>query len=1017
MNISMFMKTGTLLASLWLMGVPAGISALAPTPSASLQAAGIITGRVLGPTGQPLASVQVFLSAVNLGALTQANGRYLIQNAPAGTYTLTAERIGYRSGSVQITVSNGQTVEQDFTLVEAALRLDELIVTGTAGGTQRRALGNAVARLDVAAERELIAGATFEEILSNRVPGVALLAPSGAAGGGAKIRIRGTSSLALSGDPLVYVDGIRVDQKEAFAGRFSSVSTLDDIDPASIESIEIIKGPAASTLYGTEAANGVIQIITKKGVVGAPSFDVAVGIGAIWIPDPAGQIGPQWFINSAGEVDSRNPYIEEEQNPAPFFGKPLFQNGLSQSYNIGVRGGSEAILYSAGISRIDEEGYTRIDSHTQNSARLSLTVIPSDKLTVTLNGSEVKSDTEDPGVTWFRLDATARPGDADQILRGWGFETLDARINGVEDFITANHSTWSLDFQHNPTSWFIQKVTAGIDRNELEAVRFIRKTSDPLLLAAYDRRGDASEGDRRVDNLTRETLTLDYSASLTLGLTESLGSVTSVGLQYFGRESVSKEVHGEEFAVAALSTVGAAASTEADESFVENNTVGSYAQNQFSWEDRIFLTGAVRYDKNSAFGTNAGGELYPKVSAAWVLSEESFWQGSSLGSAVPEIRLRGAWGASGQQPDAFAAQRLYESKTGPGGVPMLTPSDFGNADLGPERGEELEVGFDAGLLDDRMSLEFTWYRRSTKDAIVARPIRPALGFPGTQFVNIGQIDAGGTETLVNFQVLRGSGLQWNVTPVFSTNWTEITDMGGISQIVAQGFGTSSRNQYHAEGFPVGGLFAIKVLSADFVSGNSGPVENAICDSGTGSGGREQGGSPVPCAGGVPEVFYGQTSPAWTFMLNSSLTWGNWTLRASVDAKGGHYIQPDYLGSEGQRHAERLIKQDDAIWTAIRKHGARAAQNIIHADFAKLRELTLRYTFTDALAGRIGAERASISFSGYNVATLWTKQGKFNDFGHTLQDIEGGSPNKDVGGVYMGAWPPASTATIRMNVSF
>ncbi len=348
---------------------------------------------------------------------------------------------------------------------------------------------------------------------------------------------------------------------------------------------------------------------------------------------------------------------------------------------------------------------------------------------------------------------------------------------------------------------------------------------------------------------------------------------------------------------------------------------------------------------------------------------------------------------------------------------MLTPSDFGNADLGPERGEELEVGFDAGLLDDRMSLEFTWYRRSTKDAIVARPIRPALGFPGTQFVNIGQIDAGGTETLVNFQVLRGSGLQWNVTPVFSTNWTEITDMGGISQIVAQGFGTSSRNQYHVEGFPVGGLFAIKVLSADFVSGNSGPVENAICDSGTGSGGREQGGSPVPCAGGVPEVFYGQTSPAWTFMLNSSLTWGNWTLRASVDAKGGHYIQPDYLGSEGQRHAERLIKQDDAIWTAIRKHGARAAQNIIHADFAKLRELTLRYTFTDALAGRIGAERASISFSGYNVATLWTKQGKFNDFGHTLQDIEGGSPNKDVGGVYMGAWPPASTATIRMNVSF
>ena len=1013
MNISMFKKTGTLLASLWLMGVPAGISALAPTPSASLQAAGIITGRVLGPSGQPLASVQVFLSAVNIGALTQANGRYLIQNAPAGTYTLSAERIGHRSGSVQITVSNGQTVEQDFTLVEAALRLDELIVTGTAGGTQRRALGNAVTRMDVAAERDLLGGATFEEILSNRVPGVALLAPSGTAGGGAKIRIRGSSSLALPGDPLIYVNGIRVDQSEAFAGRYTSVSTLDDIDPASIESIEIIKGPAAATLYGTEAANGVIQIITKKGVVGAPSFDVSVGVGGIWLPDPAGQIGEQHYRNAAGEVVSRNPYIEELQ-PAPFFGKPLFQTGLAQNYTVGVRGGSESVLYAAGINRMMEEGYTRIDNNEKTSARLSLTMIPSDKLTITLNGTESFSETEDPGLIIFRLDGLARPGQFDQILRGWGGETLDARINGRTDIVTANHSTWSLNLEHNPTSWFIHRVTAGVDRNELENTVFTRKTDDPLIVASY---GDnAREGDKSITNVERETLTLDYTASLTFELTDRVGSVTSAGLQYFGRESITKNVHGEEFVSGALSTVGAASSTEATESFVENNTVGSYVQNQFSWENRIFLTGAVRFDKNSAFGTDAGGELYPKVSTAWVLSEESFWEGSGLGSAVPEIRLRGAWGASGQQPDAFAAQRLYRARTGPGGAPMVSPQVFGNPDLGPERGEELEVGFDAGLLDERMSLEFTYYRRKTKDAIVARPIRPSIGFPGTQFINVGQIDAGGTETVVNFQAVRGSGLQWDVTPVFSTNWSRITDMGGLSQIVALGFGGSSRNQYHVEGFPVGGFFDIKVLSADFISGTSGPVENAMCDSGTGIGGREQGGDPIPCAG-APEVFYGQSAPAWTFVLNNSVTWGNWTLRASVDMKGGHHIQPDYLASSAQRHDENLIRAENAIWTALRLHGARGGQNISYGDFAKLRELTLRYRFSDAMAGRIGAERASISFSGYNVATLWTKQGKFTDFGSRLHDIEGGAPNKDNGGVAMGGFPPASRATVRVNVSF
>ena len=1012
MNISMFKKTGTLLASLWLMGVPAGISALAPTPSASLQAAGIITGRVQGPSGQPLASVQIFLSAVDLGALTQANGRYLIPNAPAGTYTLTAERIGYRSSSVQIVVSNGQTVTQDFSLVEEALRLDELIVTGTAGGTQRRALGNAVSRVDVAAERDLLGGATFEEILSNTVPGVALLAPTGTAGGGAKIRIRGSSSLALPGDPLIYVDGIRVDQTEAFAGRYTSVSTLDDIDPASIESIEIIKGPAASTLYGTEAANGVIQIITKKGVAGAPSFDVAVGLGGIWVPDPAGQVGEQHFVNSAGDIVTRNPYIEEEA--ADRFGKPLFKTGLSQNYTIGVRGGSEAVLYAAGISRMSEEGYTRVDSNERNSARLSLTMIPSDKLTITLNGSESQSETEDPGTVLFRLDGLARPGQNDQILRGWGGAPLDAQIAGRTDVTEANHSTWSLNLEHNPTSWFIHKVTAGMDRNELENTVFTRKSTDPLIVASY---GDnAREGDKSVTNLERQTLTLDYSASLTLALTDRVTSVTSAGLQYFGRESTEKNVHGEEFAVPDLSTVGAASSTEASESFVENNTVGSYVQNQFSWEDRIFLTGAVRFDKNSAFGTEAGGETYPKLSAAWVLSEESFWEGSSLGSAVPEIRLRGAWGASGQQPDAFAAQRLYQSFAGPGGAPILSPSAFGNPELGPERGEELEIGFDAGLLDERMSLEFTWYSRSTKDAIVSRPIRPSIGFPGAQFVNIGRIDAGGTETLVNFQVVRGQGLQWDVTPVFSTNWSRISDMGGINQIVALGFGGSSRNQYHVEGFPVGGFFDIKVLSADFISGTSGPVENAMCDGGTGPGGRDSGGAPVPCAE-APEVFYGQSAPAWTFTLNNSITWGNWTLRASVDMKGGHHIQPDYLASSAQRHDENLIRRENEIWTALRLHGARGGQNISYGDFAKLRELTLRYTFSDALAEWIGAERASISFSGYNVATLWTKQGKFTDFGSRLHDIEGGSPDKDNGGVAMGGFPPASRATLRMNVSF
>src|SRR5690606_15070178 len=153
--------------------------------------------------------------------------------------------------------------------------------------------------------------------------------------------------------------------------------------------------------------------------------------------------------------------------------------------------------------------------------------------------------------------------------------------------------------------------------------------------------------------------------------------------------------------------------------------------NEFSWRDRLFVTGAVRFDDNSAFGENYDAAIYPKLSASWVISEEAFFPQGLLERGVTQFRLRGAWGQSGKQPDIFAAQRLYRPETGPDGQPILTREAIGNPDLGPERGSELELGFDLGFLNDRANLEFTWYNRKTFDAIVAKPVRPSVGFPGT----------------------------------------------------------------------------------------------------------------------------------------------------------------------------------------------------------------------------------------------------------------------------------------------
>ena len=282
--------------------------------------------------------------------------------------------------------------------------------------------------------------------------------------------------------------------------------------------------------------------------------------------------------------------------------------------------------------------------------------------------------------------------------------------------------------------------------------------------------------------------------------------------------------------------MGAAARVTSFEDQIENVTVGFYVQEQLSWEDRLFLTGAVRVDENSAFGRDFGAQTYPKVSATWVISEESFW---NVGFLNP-LRLRGAWGKAGRQPDTFASERIYRPVTGPGNRPAVTTRNLGNADLGPERGQELEVGLDASFLDDRVTVEFTQYWRSTKNAIVAAPVRPSLGFPGTQFINAGQIDNWGSEVALGLQVLRRDPVRWDMGVAFSYNDNEIVTLGDIDRIPIR------RGREHVVGYPLAGFHDFKVVSADFVSGSSGAVTNLMCDGGIPPGeGSCRAGPPFP----------------------------------------------------------------------------------------------------------------------------------------------------------------------------
>ena len=981
-----------------------------------------ITGLVVNAeSSQPLPAVQVFIETLDLGVLSQGNGRYNIQNVPAGTHTLTVQRIGFREQTVQVTVGAGATVEVDFRLQAEPLQLDEIIVTGTAGGSQRRAIGNVVEQINAADIGELPTVNSIENLLSGRVPGVTILGDAGSPGEGKQIRIRGVSSVGLPGDPIIYVDGVRINSERRDVGRYSAMSRLNDFNMNDIESIEVIKGPAAATLYGTEASDGVIQIITKRGQAGAPVFTVAADVGTVWMPDKYPARTTKYTPDPVrcpiapcadGTVVAVN-LVESERA----LGNPdIFNHGLTQSYNVAVRGGTDLIRYSASLSRSDTDGIFDWTWDERNSARTNVQIIASERLSFSLSGGFSRGERAPPGFFWAQNFVWGGGEDtvfdtSDDSFRGfWNpQEKWDSRLH--TETHSSERSTWSLTTDFQVTDWLSHRLTFGSDQL-VERYEEFHSRQGPTAIHW----GSAGRiGRKIIGTWDLPVYTLDFSGTATFRFNDDqLGTATSYGVQYYERTKHFHESRGENFSIGGLSTVGAASIVTGNETFEENKTLGIYFQEQFDWDNRIFVTGAIRIDDNSAFGTDFDVVVYPKLSATWVLHEEDFWNVDW----VDQLRLRMAWGQAGKQPDTFAASRLFRPETGPNKSPIFTPTSFGNPLLGPEKGSEIELGFDADLWSGRVGVNFTYFDRTTKDAIVTKTVPPSLWQPrgsnayagATQFVNIGQISAWGTETLLIVRPLMEGPVLWDVSVAFTTLGNLVDDMGGQGRIQV------GRTRAHLEGWPIASLSDKRVVSADFISGDRGSVTNIMCDGGTGKMGLEFGGPPVPCDD-APQLFWGNSQPKWLVSLNSTLTlFENWRAGILFDAQGGYHMSSEYLGARmGSRPGTADIwLQNDPIYMGY----FRVTENgpTYHkGGFAKLREVSLVYVIPNAIAESIGATRATIGLGVRNLAILWEAQKSVFDVQIIDQEMKRG--NEQYQGESSGDFPPLSSWTLRLNLTF
>lgn len=956
------------------LSAPAAHAATAP-PRAPIvgtdgRHAATIRGQVIDSTSKaPVVGASVQVQGTSLGAVTDSTGQYRITGVSAGSHTLVARRLGYAPQRRTVTVGADGELTVDFSLAPSAASLDKIIVTGTAGGQQQRELGNAVGNVDAPAVLAKSQAPDLGSLLNSRVAGVSIAPSTGRLGAGPNINIRGVASLSLDNNPLIYIDGVRVSNRTGGGpttfgnGGFGAqnagvVGRLNDISPDEIESIQIIKGPAAATIYGTEAANGVIQIITKKGASGKPVLNLQVQQGAIYFRDPEGRMVTNFAPDTAGNITAFNAIKARDAA-----GSPLFTTGKSYQYNASVGGGFNLGNYFVSSNYEDDHGIEPNNSIKQFSAHANLNLTPDPKYNVATSLNYVQGTYHtgaDVGLSSMLGAEFAQPN-VFAVPGAEGFypnvppavpQTLFDNSDEIHRF------TGSVTLGHNPVSWFTQRLIVGLDYTN-EDGRGLERFAPPAL--APFTLGNAAG--RIGQTLTQTSLTTaDYNGTAKFNLTRALTSATSIGGQWYRTALHESFLGGIGFPGPGITTVsGTATALPSSQGDTINTTIGGYGQEEIGLNDRLFLTGALRVDNNSAFGSQFKWITYPKVSLSWIASEEPFWKVGFVNS----LKLRGAYGESGRAPLAFSALRAYDPVQGPGGSNAFTAGAFGNADLKPERGKEVEAGLESDLWN-RLHVDFTYYNKHTTNEIVAQSVAPSLGFTGTQFQNLGQVNNHGIELQATLQVLTMPNFGWEISGNFATQHNKIISLGGVPSLV------TTAGQANVVGFPIESYFSRKVVSAT-IDPTTGAASNVLCAGGAGSG-------PVDCAT-APFVFIGSATPTSTGSIGNTFTlFKKLRLYALVDWKRGNLLgnNVDQVRCDGligiglcdvnyhpQKYSPQYVAEASVTGFVSQ------TQDVFFEDasFVKLREVSATYSLPDHLLP--GVQHASFTVAARELA-LWTK---------------------------------------------
>lgn len=996
---------------------------------AALNAQGVIAGRVTAQeNGEPLAGVQIRVQGTQIGGITGQNGEYRLANVPAGQATVTANVIGRSQATRTVTVAAGQTATVNFALGASALTLEGVTVNVVTGQQERRVeSGTNVGVINVA-EIEKGPITQFSDVLQGRVAGVTMQGATGQVGSGQRIRIRGANSLSLSNDPLIYIDGVLASNSRggiSLGGQ--DYSRLNDINPEDIENIEVLKGPAASAIYGTAAANGVILITTRRGRMGAPvwrgyaefgqmtdenqypsnyaaltthdasrpvQFPTGANQGILWIRQLFGNTAPYSACPNyaaaipagatIGGLQRCQQDVFLEFNPFADPRTTIFRTGHNNRVGVSVAGGAEALSYYLSADRQTEAGVLAPNDLERVSLRTNLNARVGSNANIAVNASYITSSlnrlSSDNSVFSPMINLFLGPA---QYFEGLGTTTLQTpglRPGSYfgyaypdQQLITADQTLDRFiigsNANYRPMPWLSLNGNVGLDffarHDQQTQVPDIIPLSATYLLGFRDA--------YRANNYQWTT---NASAVGTFDLSSALVSTTTLGGSFQRQTFDQINCFGAGIPAGTRSCNATTSLFSVNESYTDQRTLGAYVRQQLAFNDRLFVAGVLRADNNSGLVT--GLIYYPSANVSWLLSEEPFFPRASF---LSQLRLRAGVGQSGQRPGFGQAETFFSSTAVQrGGIesPALVLNATGNPNLKPERTTEYEGGIDLGLFSDRLSADFTFYNRRSQDALISRNLAPSSGMTASVFENLGSVRNSGTEFGLSANVIERERVRFNARLTATTLRNRVEELGeGIAPI---NFNRGA--QIHRNDFPLGAFFATPIRYNDANGDGLLNRNEVFVDSSKFAVVRN-------ASGGLDTLnvaYVGPSLPTNTQGLSGELTlFRNITFTSLFERRAGNkqLNYTEYFRCRTQGQTAPYYSQCSALANPNASLDEQAAYigaqfisatpygYIEDASFIKWREASVRLGVPDALSSRMRALRgASVTFSGRNLAT-WT----------------------------------------------